>query len=65
MRVIAILFGALIGGIVGYFIGVDAGCDWLYRTSNLCGIYGLLLTGPIGLVVGAAGVWFLSRKTKS
>jgi hypothetical protein len=62
MKIIAIVTGGLIGAIVGYFIGVYAGCNWLYPTSNLCGIYGMLVTGPVGLVAGTAGVWFLSRK---
>jgi hypothetical protein len=40
------LVGAIVGGIVGYFVGAFAGCDWLMPQSNLCGIYGLMLTGP-------------------
>ena len=53
VRFFKILGGALIGMVVGYFIGVYVACDWLYPTSNLCGIYGVFVTGPIGLVSGA------------
>jgi len=49
------------GGVIGYFIGVYAGCDWLHTGSNLCGIYGLMLTGPIGLIIGAIASWKMSR----
>ena len=62
MRLVVVLVGALIGGVVGYFIGAYAGCDWLYTGSNLCGIYGLLLTGPIGMAAGALVAWRASRQ---
>jgi len=55
------VLSALTGFVAGYFIGIHVACDWLYPTSNLCGIYGVFLTGPIGLVVGAIGGWVLSR----
>lgn len=61
VRILRILVGGLVGFVVGYFIGVFAGCDWLIPTSNLCGIYGVFLTGPVGLVCGAVGVWAMSR----
>lgn len=61
MRVITILAGALIGTVVGYFIGVYVTCDWLYPTSNLCGIYGVFVTAPIGLAIGAICSWVKSR----
>jgi hypothetical protein len=61
VRIVAILGGGLVGLVVGYFIGVYAACDWLIPTSNLCGIYGVFLTGPVGLVCGAVGVWAISR----
>lgn len=58
-----ILLYGLIGLVVGYFLGVYIACDWLYPTSNLCGIYGVFLTGPIGLVAGLAVGW-RARKSK-
>ena len=51
----------LIGTVVEYFIGVHVACDWLYPTSNLCGIYGVFISGPIGLACGAVEGWILSR----
>ena len=38
MRVLAALAGGLIGGMIGYLVGAIVGCDWLYPTSNQCGI---------------------------
>ena len=67
MRVWAALAGAVIGLVVGYFVGVHIACDWLYPTSNLCGIYGVFLSGPIGLVAGAVLGWITAgrREAKS
>ena len=62
MRLIPIVVGGLAGGVVGYFVGVFISCDWLYPTSNLCGIWGLMYTAPIGLVVGALIGWMISRR---
>jgi hypothetical protein len=56
-----IVVGGLIGGVVGYFIGVFIACDWLYPTSNLCGIFGVFLTGPVGIVCGVVVGWRMSR----
>lgn len=61
MRFLGALVGALIGFVVGYVGGVYVACDWLYPTSNLCGIYGVILTGPIGLVAGTIGGWMVSQ----
>jgi hypothetical protein len=61
VRLVGTLVGALIGGVVGYFIGVFVACDWLYPNSNLCGIWGVFLTGPIGSLVGAVIGWVRSR----
>jgi uncharacterized membrane protein SpoIIM required for sporulation len=63
-RVFLVLLGGLVGFIVGYFAGVELACDWLIPTSNLCGIYGVFLTGPIGLVIGSACAWVMSRRAK-
>jgi hypothetical protein len=64
VRLFTTLAGALIGTVVGYFIGVYVACDWLYPTSNLCGIYGVFITGPIGLAIGAFAGWVTSRQNK-
>ena len=65
MRLVKILAAALIGMVVGYFIGVYVACDWLYPTSNLCGIYGVFVTAPIGLVIGAVSGWIKLRPKKN
>jgi hypothetical protein len=39
--------------VIGYVVGAIVGCDWLYPTSNLCGIYGAFFTGPLGFLAGA------------
>jgi hypothetical protein len=61
MKVVVILFGGFVGFVVGYVVGVYIACDWLYPTSNLCGIYGIFFTGPVGLVVGIVVTWLISR----
>ena len=63
-RVFLVLFGGLFGFIVGYFAGVELACDWLIPTSNLCGIYGVFLTGPIGLVIGITCAWLTAPPAK-
>ena len=61
MRLLAAIVGALIGVVVGYMIGVYVACSWLYAGSNLCGLVGVFITGPFGLVGGAVAGWLLSR----
>lgn len=60
-RVLRIAAAGVAGAVIGYFIGATIGCDWLYPTSNLCGLYGALLTGPLGLVVGIVMAWRSTR----
>lgn len=63
MRTLTGLFlGGLLGLVVGYYIGATVACDWLIPTSNLCGIYGVFLTGPIGLIGGMIGGWKIARR---
>ena len=59
MRIAPVVVGGLIGGVVGYFIGTFVSCYWLYPTSNLCGLVGVFVTGPVGLVGGAVVGLFL------
>jgi hypothetical protein len=44
--------GALVGLVVGYSVGVALACYVLMPNSNLCGLVGVFITGPIGLVAG-------------
>ena len=60
-RFSAAVAGGLIGAVAGYFVGATVACDWLYPTSNLCGIYGVFITGPLGLLGGAVAGWLISR----
>jgi hypothetical protein len=57
-----VLLGGFLGLIGGYWGGVTMGCDWLMPTSNLCGIYGALVTGPAGLIIGMIVGWRISRR---
>ena len=56
-RLLLTIGGGLAGAIAGYAIGVAIGCDWLFPESNLCGIYGALVSGPVGLLLGVTLVW--------
>jgi hypothetical protein len=49
-----IAVGALLGLVIGYFVGVLLACFLLMPNSNLCGLVGVFITGPLGLLVGAA-----------
>lgn len=60
-RIFAALACGALGAVLVYLIGAWAGSDWLYPHSNLCGIYGALFTGPLGLATGAAIGWRRSR----
>ena len=48
------LLYTLAGGIIGYYAGVYASCLLLWPGLNLCGLPGVFLTGPLGLVIGLA-----------
>ena len=63
-RALLIFLGGGAGFIAGFFVGVKVACDWLIPTSNLCGIYGVFLTGPIGFVLGIICGWLMSRPAK-
>lgn len=62
-KTLQIAIGALFGLVVGYFSGVHLGCDWLYPTSNLCGVVGVFLGAPIGLLAGVMTVAIATRGT--
>jgi len=61
VRLVWTLVGAIIGGVIGYFVGVYVACDWLIPTSNLCGIYAVFFTGPVGAVIGGGIGWSMFR----
>jgi hypothetical protein len=65
MKTSRVVAGGLIGGVLGYFIGTFISCYWLYPTSNLCGIIGVFVTGPIGLTAGVVvGLLYRGSKRK-
>jgi hypothetical protein len=45
------LVGAVLGGFLGFSTGMLA-C-FFPQVGELCGLIGMLITGPIGIVVGA------------
>lgn len=45
-----VVAGAFIGGVVGYFLG--ASICFVPAAGNLCGLLGVFVTGPAGVVVG-------------
>jgi hypothetical protein len=53
----------LLGGILGAYLGIFLGCVVFMRESNLCGLLGFFVTGPIGLICGlVAGVVYSRPK---
>jgi len=42
---------ALAGLVAGYFVGVGYACSG-ENAGNLCGLVGVFITGPIGLIAG-------------
>ncbi len=64
MQLLAVLGFALGGFIVGYFAGVFYACSG-ENASNLCGLLGVFITGPIGGVVGlVVGIKRIGRKQR-
>ncbi len=53
--------GAVIGGFVGYVATAFVLCDILYQGSNLCGLPAAVISGPVGLLVGAVAGRLLAR----
>jgi hypothetical protein len=60
-RALQVAAGALLGLVVGYFGGAHLGCDWLYPTSNLCGLVGVFIGAPAGLFAGVMAVTIATR----
>jgi hypothetical protein len=56
-----VCFGAVLGLLIGYFGGAFLACEVLMPQSNLCGLVGAFITGPIGLVAGAVMAWKFRR----
>lgn len=66
MRIaLGIMGGALAGGLLGYMAGMYVACEGspvqLFEGGNLCGLFGVFMTGPIGSITGGVAGWFVSQ----
>jgi hypothetical protein len=52
-----IVGGAFLGLVIGYCVGVGLACYVIMPNSNLCGLVGVFIAGPIGLIIGALVAW--------
>jgi hypothetical protein len=59
---LAILIGAPAGGLLGYLLGVYLACG-LFDMGNLCGLVGVFVNGPLGVIGGGLAGWLLGRRT--
>jgi hypothetical protein len=63
MRVLFIPAGLIVGYSVGAPIGIFFACMVAAEPTNLCGLVGIFITGPIGALIGvAAGFYFYRSK---
>jgi hypothetical protein len=58
---VKIIVGAVVGLVAGYMAGAYLACDWLLKGSNLCGLFGVFITAPLGLAVGSLAAWWISH----
>jgi hypothetical protein len=61
-RVFIISAAALLGTALGYFGGAYLGCAVLWRTSNLCGLPGVVPGLPVGALAGTMLAQRLARR---
>lgn len=59
--VLGIVAGALAGGFGGYMLGVYLACV-VFAGGNLCGLVGVFISGPLGLVGGGVVGGFAARR---
>jgi uncharacterized membrane protein YeaQ/YmgE (transglycosylase-associated protein family) len=57
----AFVTGFVVFGFLGYWLGAYVACFWLYPGSNLCGLIGVFVTGPIGAIVGGLALSYWGR----
>jgi hypothetical protein len=58
----AVVAGLVLGGLLGYLAGAYLACEVFYGGSNLCGLVGVFISGPLGAVGGGVGGWFAARR---
>jgi hypothetical protein len=61
---LAIIFGVLAGGFLGYMAGYYLARE-VFNGGNLCGLLGVFITGPIGAIAGGVGGALVLRKRLS
>lgn len=52
--------GFLLGGVLGYYLGVVVACV-VFDAGNLCGLLGVFITGPLGALSGSIAGGLLLR----
>ena len=65
MRIgLGIMAGMLVGGFAGYMAGAYVACE-VFAAGNLCGLVGVFITGPLGLVLGGVAGGLLAQRAGS
>ena len=66
---LGITLGVLVGGFLGYMAAIYVACEGspvqLFDGGNLCGLFGVFITGPIGSIAGGVAGGFVSRRRPS
>jgi hypothetical protein len=57
---LGILVGFVLGGFLGYLLGVEVACG-LFDAGTLCGLIGAFITGPLGALAGSIAGGLLTR----
>ena len=60
---LGIIVGFLLGGFLGYMLGIEVACG-LLDLGNLCGLIGVFITGPLGAAGGSIVGAFATRPRK-
>ena len=60
-RLLFVLAGFLGGYSVGAPTGIFFACMLTAEASNLCGLLGIFVTGPIGALIGMVAAFYFSR----
>jgi hypothetical protein len=55
----------LAGAFLGYLAGVYLACGLLWPESNLCGLVGVFVAGPLGLLAGIVAGIYVARRPGS
>ena len=52
-----------IGGILWFALGMVIACDCsVFDMGNMCGLFAVFITGPIGSIAGGVTGWFFFRR---